>query len=169
MLNLISLVSVTMTPVINERAIYEESTVSFGMDKFVALSSENLPNSSEKSISILPSKAKISSALNRLRTLKRWPENWNAEGAKAPVASAIDDATLLLSLWSSKNVPEVGLTSDGLPLFMVKTENALGEIIVNADGSIDYYFEYEDGRMEGDENLPFDKTILPPQISASVA
>ncbi|MBP6379128.1 MAG: hypothetical protein KA312_01790 [Sphingorhabdus sp.] len=169
MLSLIPLISATVTPVVNDRAVYEKSTVVFFVEKIANQKIQPLANSSEKSISVQPSKARISSLLNRLRTLKKWPANWDSEGAKAPVGSAIDDATLFLSLWSSRHVPEVGLTHDGLPLFLVKTGNALGEIIINADSSIDYYFEYDDGRMEGDENLPFDKTIFPSQILASVA
>jgi hypothetical protein len=171
MFNLIPLMSATLTPIVNERAVYDDSSsIRWFYTGQYSQQSSLISNSSKEPISIKPSEAIISSILNRLRTFKNWPENWNAEGAKRPVLSAIDDATLFLSLWSSKYVPEVGLTHDGLPMFSLKTPNALGEIIVNADSSLDYYFEYEDGRSpEGDENIPFNKVSLPEQILASAA
>jgi hypothetical protein len=169
MINLIPLISATATPVVNDRAIFDKSTfVVVCVEKFAKQETPVLVSSSEKSISVQPSKAKISSALNRLRTLKNWPDNWDAEGAKAPVKSAIEDATLFLSLWSAKYVPEVALTYDGLPMFVLKTAKSFGEIIINADSSVDYYFEYEDGHIEGDENLPFNKVNLPAEIFASL-
>ena len=125
-----------------------------------------LPNSSDKPVRIKPSQSNGSAILNRLRTFASWQENWDGEGAAAPNLNAIDIASNFLSLWSPDKIkPEIVLTHDGLPMFVIDNGKMIGEIIVNPDKTLDYFFEYADGSMKGDEAVPFDVNRKPSLLS----
>ena len=115
-----------------------------------------LPNTSKEEVQIKPSSSYSSAILNRLRTFASWTENWDGEGAAAPNLVAIDIASKFLSLWLPSSIePEIVLTHDGLPMFVINNGEMIGEIIVNSDKSLDYFFEYADGTMKGDEAVSF--------------
>lgn len=121
-----------------------------------------LPNTSKEEVHIKPSSSSSSVILNRLRTFAGWTENWDGEGAAAPNLEAIDIASKFLSLWlPSKIEPEIVLTHDGLPMFVINNGEMIGEIVVNSNRTLDYFFEYADGSMKGDEAISFETDRKP--------
>ena len=105
-------------------------------------------NSSGSPVEVKPSVDNGSIILNRLRTFKSWKRNWDGDGAAAPNVDAIETATNFLSLWSPKKArPEITLTHDGYPMFIIATARLFGEIIVNGDNTVDYFFELLDGTL----------------------
>ncbi len=115
-----------------------------------------LDNSSQKPVEVKPSFDNRSVILNRLRTFKGWKKNWDGEGATAPNLNAIDTATNFLSLWSPKRTrPEITLTHDGFPMFVISDASLFGEIIVNGDGTVDYFFEPVLGKQLAEESVQY--------------
>jgi hypothetical protein len=115
-----------------------------------------LSNSSKEPVEVRPSVDNSSAILNRLRTFKGWTKNWDGEGAASPNLAAIETASKFLSLWSPKRTkPEITLTHDGLPMFVIADFRLFGEIIVNSDDTIDYFFEPLSKEPIGDEAVQY--------------
>jgi hypothetical protein len=121
-----------------------------------------LDNTSKEPVKVRPSVDNSSVILNRLRTFKGWAKNWDGEGAIAPNLAAIETASNFLSLWAPQKVkPEITLTHDGLPMFVIANPRLFGEIIVNSDSTVDYFFEPESGQPFGEESVQYkSKTML---------
>jgi hypothetical protein len=115
-----------------------------------------LGKTSKEPVEVRPSVDNNSVVLNRLRTFKDWTNNWDGEGAASPNLAAIETASNFLSLWSPrKTKPEIALTHDGLPMFVIANSRLFGEIIVNADDTIDYFFEPLNGEPVGEESVQY--------------
>jgi hypothetical protein len=121
----------------------------------------SLDNSSQKPVEVKPSVDNRSVILNRLRTFKGWKRNWDGEGAAAPNLAAIETASNFLSLWSPKKTkPEITLTHDGLPMFVVANSQLFGEIIVNGDDTVDYFFEPLNRDAVGEESVQYKSEVM---------
>ena len=46
-------------------------------------------------------------------------------------------------------------------MFVINNRKMIGEIIVNKNKTLDYFFEYADGSMKGDEAVSFEADIKP--------
>lgn len=103
--------------------------------------------------------------LERLRTFKGWGDNWDAEGAKAPNPDVVDFASKVFGLLSVYRTPEVGLSSDGYPMFIYGQPYA-GEILVSGPSSFDYFFANDDA-CEG-EDVSLEDGALPAKLVASL-
>lgn len=115
-----------------------------------------LSNSSKEPVEVKPSVDNSSVVLNRLRTFKGWTKNWDGEGAAAPNLAAIETASNFLSLWSPRKTrPEITLTHDGLPMFVIANSRLFGEIIVNGDDTVDYFFEPLNQEYIGEEAVQY--------------
>ena len=150
----------TVAPTVVEHVLqWSNSTVGahyFQMAKSEHKPTAALPNSSDKPIRVEPSASSSSAILNRLRTFASWTVNWDGEGAAAPNLGAIETASNFLSLWSpSKVTPEIVLTHDGLPMFVIEKSGLFGEIIVNGDDTIDYFLEPVGGAPKGAEAVQY--------------
>lgn len=120
-----------------------------------------LDNSSEKPVQIKPSFDNRSAILNRLRTFKGWSKNWDGEGAAAPNLAAIETASNFLSLWSPKKTrPEIALSHHGFPMFVIADARLFGEIIVNSDDTIDYFFEPLSRDPIGEEAVQYNSEAM---------
>lgn len=115
-----------------------------------------LNNTSKEPVEVRPSVDNSSVILNRLRTFKGWAKNWDGEGAASPNLAAIETASNFLSLWSPrKTKPEITLTHDGLPMFVITNSRLFGEIIVNGDDTVDYFFEPLNQKHIGEEAVQY--------------
>lgn len=115
-----------------------------------------LNNTSKEPVEVRPSVDNSSVILNRLRTFKGWTKNWDGEGAASPNLAAIETASNFLSLWSPrKTKPEITLTHDGLPMFVITNSRLFGEIIVNGDDTVDYFFEPLNQELIGEEAVQY--------------
>jgi hypothetical protein len=120
-----------------------------------------LSNSSKEPLEVKPSVDNSSVILNRLRTFKGWTKNWDGEGAASPNLAAIESASNFLSLWSPKKTkPEITLTHDGLPMFVIANPRLFGEIIVNADDTVDYFFEPLSRDAVGEESVQYNSEAM---------
>lgn len=90
--------------------------------------------------------------LERLRKFKGWPDNWDAEGAKAPRDKAVDFATKVFGLLSSHRIPSVTLDVDGNPMFVYEGQHR-GEIVITGDQTFDYFFHADDAPEKEDATL----------------
>lgn len=99
--------------------------------------------------------------LNRLRTFRDWPDNWDAEGSKAPDNQVLEFATKVFGLLCLYRVPSVTLSADGLPMFVYGAP-IRGEVVVTSTSTIDYFFA-DDGAPEGD-GVPVDHGALPSEL-----
>lgn len=146
-------------PAIEHSLPWQNSTVEevyFVPAKPIMKSDVRLSNSSKEPVEVRPSVDNSSAILNRLRTFKSWTKNWDGEGAASPNLAAIETASNFLSLWSpGKTKPEIALTHDGLPMFVVANSRLFGEIIVNADDTIDYFFEPLNRDPVGEESVQY--------------
>ncbi len=115
-----------------------------------------LDNSSKEPVQVKPSADNRSAILNRLRAFRDWKRNWDGEGAAAPNSLAIDAASNFLSLWSPKKTkPEITLTHDGLPMFVISNSQLFAELIVNNDDTVDYFFEPLGAEAFGDQSVHY--------------
>jgi hypothetical protein len=115
-----------------------------------------LGKTSNEPVEVRPSVDNSSAILNRLRTFKGWTKNWDGEGAASPNLAAIETASNFLSLWSPKKTkPEITLSHDGLPMFVIANPRLFGEIIVNADDTVDYFFEPLNRDAVGEESVQY--------------
>jgi hypothetical protein len=125
-------------------------------------------SSTEYKVDIHRTPSEIDLTLARLRQFQTWGPNWNAEGASTPNLAAIDVATDLLSLianYSSKARIRAAMCPEGLPVFFVTRESDSGEISVNEDGTIDFYFDRHDGSIvASDYDLDFNRSKLPQSL-----
>lgn len=120
-----------------------------------------LNNTSKEPVEVRPSVDNSSVILNRLRTFKGWAKNWDGEGAASPNLAAIETASNFLSLWSPrKTKPEITLTHDGLPMFVIANSRLFAEIIVNGDSTVDYFFEPESGQNFGEESVQYNSETM---------
>jgi hypothetical protein len=120
-----------------------------------------LGNTSKELVEVIPSIDHNSVILNRLRTFKGWTKNWDGEGAASPNLAAIETASNFLSLWSPrKTKPEITLTHDGLPMFVISNSRLFGEIIVNGDSTVDYFFEPLDQELIGEEAVQYESKSM---------
>jgi hypothetical protein len=111
--------------------------------------------------------------LDRLRLFQTWGANWDAEGASAPNIEALEVAQDLLSLLPNsdgKTALKVTMDPEGLPFFFLTREHDSGEISINEDFTIDYFFDLEDGTIVScGFGLPFDRRSLPEELNAFLA
>jgi hypothetical protein len=120
-----------------------------------------LGKTSNEPVEVRPSVDNSSVILNRLRTFKGWTKNWDGEGAASPNLAAIETASNFLSLWSPrKTKPEVALTHDGFPMFVVANPRLFGEIIVNDDDTVDYFFEPLNKDPVGEEGVQYKSEVM---------
>lgn len=120
-----------------------------------------LVNSSKVPVEVKPSVDNKSAILNRLRTFKSWGKNWDGEGAATPNLLAIETASNFLSVWSPKKAkPEITLTSDGYPMFVIANSRLFGEIIVNGNGTVDYFFEPLGRELIGEESVQYNSQAM---------
>ncbi len=120
-----------------------------------------LDNTSKEPVKVRPSVDNSSVILNRLRTFKDWTKNWDGEGAASPNLAAIETASNFLSLWSPKKTkPEITLTHDGLPMFVIANSQLFGEVIVNGDDTVDYFFEPLSDDPIGEEAVEYKSEAL---------
>jgi hypothetical protein len=116
----------------------------------------SLGKTSKEPVEVKPSVDNNSVILNRLRTFKDWKRNWDGEGAASPNLAAIETASNFLSMWTPKKTkPEITLTHDGLPMFVIADSSLFGEIIVNGDDTVDYFFEPLSGEPIGEEAVQY--------------
>jgi hypothetical protein len=107
-----------------------------------------------------------SAGLERLRNFKGWPDNWDAEGAKAPCDSTIDFATKVFGLLSLHRTPEVTLDVAGNPMLLYNGA-IQGEVIVTSDSTFDYFFESDDA-PDG-ENIELSNGYLPRDLVSYIS
>jgi hypothetical protein len=120
-----------------------------------------LGKTSKEPVEVRPSVDSSSVILNRLRTFKDWTNNWDGEGAASPNLDAIETASNFLSLWSPrKTKPEITLTHDGLPMFVIANSRLFGEIIVNDDNTVDYFFEPLNQEHIGQEAVQYNSEAM---------
>jgi hypothetical protein len=120
-----------------------------------------LSKTSKDPVEVKPSADNSSVILNRLRTFKGWTKNWDGEGAASPNLAAIETASNFLSLWSPrKTKPEIALTHAGLPMFVIANGRLFGEIIVNDDDTVDYFFEPLNRDPVGEESVQYKSEIM---------
>jgi hypothetical protein len=100
--------------------------------------------------------------LERLHSFKGWQDNWDAEGGIAPDNRVIDVASQVFSLLALHEVPKVGLSSDGYPMFMFSGLHR-GEVVVTGVDTIEYFFANPGG--PSGEDVAFDGDKLPEAIS----
>lgn len=99
--------------------------------------------------------------LERLHSFKGWKDNWDAEGGVAPDPRVIDAASQVFSLLAIHKVPQVGLSSDGHPMFLYGGSHR-GEVVVTGVNTIEYYFANVGGPSA--EDVVFDGERLPDEV-----
>jgi hypothetical protein len=159
------LIPTLVTPPVDHQFAWQNFTVAeiyFAPGKVLDRRSAAPDNTTQKPVEVKPSLDSGSAILNRLRTFRGWEKNWDGEGAAAPNAAAIETASNFLSLWSPRKTrPEIMLTHDGLPMFVISDSRLFGEIIVNSDETIDYFFEPSKSKPIGDEAVRYNsETVL---------
>jgi len=102
--------------------------------------------------------------LDRLRSFKSWPANWDAEGAPKPDADTIDAATNLLALLNAIGVlPAVQLNAEAQPLFTFHSAGIDGEVTVTSPSTLDFYFHGDDPVAGAD--VEFNGSRLPTGVT----
>lgn len=102
-------------------------------------------------------------ALHILRKFRTWGDNWDAEGAPAPSAEAIDIAQNLLGhLKSFAVAPTAMLDSQGNPLLLLRYGGMEGEINVYRNALIDFMLQMPGSDPEFEADLPTEGGVPAP-------
>lgn len=117
-----------------------------------------------------PVSSPVLAAVKRLRAMRAYGQNWNAEGAPAPNPEAVDAAVVMVGFLAPLGLRmTVMLDAFGQPLVLVSNGEGEGEVVLTGPDTFDFAWFGGGAAEDGDAGLHFDGQQLPSRLAGAFA